>query len=871
MSWTDKLRESRASILQQFTQHKNINTVREGLKSITGKNMEFSICVITNCRSSDDDGKSMSQADAVASLNENDLKLDSRDIKIFVHKDSTPEIIPLNQESSVLYLNQQTSRSQEEVVKVSEKLVKSKTEGSTTKHKKSKLSCITIDRLVQADEIKETDNTPTPMGNLNLNDFTNSARSLDNRPKQINSDLNLQLQHATFEPLQTTRNDNGENGTKESQIISETHFLSPIKRRLGSNQMSDGDNHSTYSSQVSSFYLDKIDELIPEKKSVAEKLLRKQETVKDFENPVIETPAKPQKQPSQFRIPRQFVYSNKHASSFIKLKAELKMKLLNYRSEQEYKREQDKKTSAQALKYLRKLGRKIRKSQNVKFNFEQNNARMFNQQQPKNPFMDSARSPIEQTVSQVSQKISPRQALMQQQMQSKKVHEYLNSLSVNQNFSLNTPVNANFNPFNPFSSSQKEAQESQQSAQFGNLSQLPLPYFKADSMNPSFEAIGGNKSATKQNACIFDEMTRTVSFAPYAMNQQQESQNQYEAIDQLLSPVMARRDIDPDTLDEEEKEYIEICKEYKENDFYKDFKNYKDYYKDALLQNIRISEQQSDARNESPQASKNDQKLVKNIQSIYGAKNSFYKEQSQNEEIDKFFFEPETKNEKSQTKEVLKPSPKMTKQVSRQSLDLKLCKRQSKQLYENLMSLLEDDSLMPGKRPGNLSIVVQKSEEVQNGFGITKPNLIQQNSLDSQKLKDYTNTAKNSRVENLSPTIRLSTVHNPQYKLTKPAIKQVCKNLKDLYADLLTNKQQRKCQPSQYKEKKNVLQQQVQSQNFQQQQMYNFNDQQQQQQHNQQYNYDEKNYQANYKGERLLTNESCQSNKKGGKNLRVHY
>jgi len=46
---------------------------------------------------------------------------------------------------------------------------------------------------------------------------------------------------------------------------------------------------------------------------------------------------------------------------------------------------------------------------------------------------------------------------------------------------------------------------------------------------------------------------------------------------------MARRDIDPDTLDEEEKEYIEICKEYKENDFYKDFNNYKNYYKDAYL------------------------------------------------------------------------------------------------------------------------------------------------------------------------------------------------------------------------------------------------------------------------------------------------
>lgn len=49
-----------------------------------------------------------------------------------------------------------------------------------------------------------------------------------------------------------------------------------------------------------------------------------------------------------------------------------------------------------------------------------------------------------------------------------------------------------------------------------------------------------------------------------------------------MSPIMNRRDINP-TLDEAEQEYLDLTKEYRETDFYKDFKNYKSYYVDAYL------------------------------------------------------------------------------------------------------------------------------------------------------------------------------------------------------------------------------------------------------------------------------------------------
>jgi hypothetical protein len=68
--------------------------------------------------------------------------------------------------------------------------------------------------------------------------------------------------------------------------VSDSKFLSPLKNRKGgyniSNSKSDNsekDHISTVSSNISSFYLDKIEELIPEKKSVAEKLIRSKTSI----------------------------------------------------------------------------------------------------------------------------------------------------------------------------------------------------------------------------------------------------------------------------------------------------------------------------------------------------------------------------------------------------------------------------------------------------------------------------------------------------------------------------------------------------------------------------------------------------------------
>ena len=56
--WTDKLRESRRSILKQYTQLKHIEIVRQGLKFEALFNMDYSKYVITDCIMFSDDGES---------------------------------------------------------------------------------------------------------------------------------------------------------------------------------------------------------------------------------------------------------------------------------------------------------------------------------------------------------------------------------------------------------------------------------------------------------------------------------------------------------------------------------------------------------------------------------------------------------------------------------------------------------------------------------------------------------------------------------------------------------------------------------------------------------------------------------------------
>lgn len=61
----------------------------------------------------------------------------------------------------------------------------------------------------------------------------------------------------------------------------------------------------------------------------------------------------------QFKFKKKFEY--KHLTDFQKEKEELKYNLMHLRSVKDIEKEKEKKSSAQALKFLRKLGRKLRR------------------------------------------------------------------------------------------------------------------------------------------------------------------------------------------------------------------------------------------------------------------------------------------------------------------------------------------------------------------------------------------------------------------------------------------------------------------------------------------------------------------------------
>lgn len=74
------------------------------------------------------------------------------------------------------------------------------------------------------------------------------------------------------------RGGSGKNKEKQDSLLNaESHYLSPIKFKKNSSGGNSeiNDKFSSVSSQNSMFYMDKIEELIPEKKSVAEKIIKK--------------------------------------------------------------------------------------------------------------------------------------------------------------------------------------------------------------------------------------------------------------------------------------------------------------------------------------------------------------------------------------------------------------------------------------------------------------------------------------------------------------------------------------------------------------------------------------------------------------------
>ena len=64
----------------------------------------------------------------------------------------------------------------------------------------------------------------------------------------------------------------------------------------------------------------------------------------------------------------------------------------------------------------------------------------------------------------------------------------------------------------------------------------------------------------------------------------------------MQSPVQHLNQIRPE-LDEVEEEIMEAIQEYRDDDYINDFKNYKNYYNDAQLQNSALAKEEVQTKN----------------------------------------------------------------------------------------------------------------------------------------------------------------------------------------------------------------------------------------------------------------------------------
>lgn len=188
---------------------------------------------------------------------------------------------------------------------------------------------------------------------------------------------------------------------------------------------------SPMSSNISSFYEDRIEELLPQRKHVGEKLFKDKEEEyhheEDYEN-FVSPPLKKTFQPApdlkKVERPRRKPKFNwKPLTAFQKRKEKLRDRLTLFGSKKEYQKNKKRKNTAQALKFLRKLGTKLRKPASVakrrinvttsrKRTEEYNN--LFNSSPVKSIF--TSQSPETKVIFSISRiQISPRQALMQYQ------------------------------------------------------------------------------------------------------------------------------------------------------------------------------------------------------------------------------------------------------------------------------------------------------------------------------------------------------------------------------------------------------------------------------------------------------------------------
>lgn len=198
--------------------------------------------------------------------------------------------------------------------------------------------------------------------------------------------------------------------------IPQSNYLSPTKAGFAwggptnrSPQMQS--DLSPMSSNVSSFYYDRIEELLPEKKMIAEKLYKKDlPTFASMVEEGIETPQKDLDFQQRSKVPfRNHFSKSRYLSDFQKLKEELKYRL-SFKSKEEFEKDKHKKEAASGLKFMRKLGGKLRRKTSVRRDIVSNIRREAQQ-------ISESPAKSVKTMDSSETKISPRIALMKLQQE----------------------------------------------------------------------------------------------------------------------------------------------------------------------------------------------------------------------------------------------------------------------------------------------------------------------------------------------------------------------------------------------------------------------------------------------------------------------
>lgn len=129
-------------------------------------------------------------------------------------------------------------------------------------------------------------------------------------------------------------------------------FSPPNMQRCGS-------DCNSHTSVGTNFYMDRIDEMIPEKKLVTKKLFKS-----DMNNDALmfDSPAAKEQTEPHAKFSMRMTLPSPSKKEYEKCVKELKENLIKYKSKQNEVAEKKKTETATALKFLRKLGSKLRKT-----------------------------------------------------------------------------------------------------------------------------------------------------------------------------------------------------------------------------------------------------------------------------------------------------------------------------------------------------------------------------------------------------------------------------------------------------------------------------------------------------------------------------